>query len=435
MPSNNKPNKITIRMYNVCFGDCFLLTFHYSGKKKFHIIMDFGSSQSPIKSKSKKNLFNEVGQDIAQNIQDDSYAIVVSHRHSDHIAGFGDMDEDTESFFKRNKPKLVIQPWTENPDIPADATSAPLHLKSITNHILMLREMQNIASLISQQMKQIQMLNYFRAEDVDLIEYLKELNISNAKAVALLIELSKNKRGTYIHYGSNSGLEKHLKGVQISVLGPPSLEQSEEIKNKVTKHDEFWMFQAQSINRAPSACKNWFVNADVYEPDKFPLPSKWIIQHVNSTNLEQLFNIVTILDKALNNTSVILLFEIGKHMLLFPGDAQIENWDYALFSGPDAEQNQALLKNVTIYKVGHHGSRNATPHTLWDLFQNKSENADNKRRLKTLLSTKPGKHGKKKDKTEVPRSTLVKALDDNSELHSTDDLAKGEWYADIKIDL
>jgi len=435
MPANNKPSKITIRMYNVGFGDCFLLTFHYPGKMKFHIIIDAGSTESPTKSITKKKLFNNIWKDMAENIKNDAYAIVISHRHQDHISSFGDIDDCTESFFKKNKPKIVIQPWTEHPDIPADAESAPLHLKGICRHILMLSEMQNIASIISQQINRQQSLGLMGMEDTELIENLKDLNISNAKAVAQLIDISKNDRGRYVHYGSNSGLEKHLKGVKITVLGPPSLEQSEAIKKKVTEHDQFWMFQAQSIIKAPSTCKDWFVNADVYEPDKFPLSSKWIIKRVNSTNLEQLFNIVTILDKALNNTSVILLFEIGKQMLLFPGDAQIENWDYALFSGPDAEQNKTLLRDVTIYKVGHHGSRNATPHTLWDLFQNRSENANNKRRLKTLLSTKPGKHGTKRDKTEVPRSTLVKALDDNSELHRTDDLDKGEWFTDIKIDL
>src|SRR3984885_8383923 len=55
--------------------------------------------------------------------------------------------------------------------------------------------------------------------------------------------------------------------------------------------------------------------------------------------------------------------------LLFPGDAQIENWQFAL------QQNKyrSLLSSVNLYKVGHHGSRNATPKSLWKLFKNKSE--------------------------------------------------------------
>jgi len=39
---------------------------------------------------------------------------------------------------------------------------------------------------------------------------------------------------------------------------------------------------------------------------------------------------LTALDHAMNNTSVILLIQAGDRRLLFCGDAQIENWEYAL---------------------------------------------------------------------------------------------------------
>ena len=77
---------------------------------------------------------------------------------------------------------------------------------------------------------------------------------------------------------------------------------------------------------------------------------------------EQLLQIVRMLDQQMNNTSVILIFQVRKKLLLFPGDAQIENWEYALVR----RSTKALLRNVDLYKVGHHGSRNATPKTLWN---------------------------------------------------------------------
>ena len=45
------------------------------------------------------------------------------------------------------------------------------------------------------------------------------------------------------------------------------------------------------------------------------------------------------MDKVLNNTSLILLFHIGETTLLFPGDAQIENWSYALFDAPNRDEH------------------------------------------------------------------------------------------------
>jgi hypothetical protein len=133
---------------------------------------------------------------------------------------------------------------------------------------------------------------------------------------------------------------------------------------------------------------------------------------------EQLLQIVRILDTAMNNTSVILVFEVGGKKLLFPGDAQIENWQYA-FSQP---KTGALLGTVNLYKVGHHGSLNATPKTLWNLFKNRSANKSAPKRMKSLMSTMVGKHGSEDRGTEVPRRKLVSALKSETELFSTEEL-------------
>src|SRR6185369_4478631 len=110
--------------------------------------------------------------------------------------------------------------------------------------------------------------------------------------------------------------------------------------------------------------------------------------------------------------------EINKTKMLFPGDAQIENWSYALSKAAVRRR----LEKVNVYKVGHHGSRNATPKTLWNGFKTRSTRSGDKNRLKSFMSTMAGKHGKAASKTEVPRRTLVEALESESELHRTDKL-------------
>jgi hypothetical protein len=128
--------------------------------------------------------------------------------------------------------------------------------------------------------------------------------------------------------------------------------------------------------------------------------------------------IVRILDAPMNNTSAILLFQVGKQRLLFPGDAQIENWRFTL----DNSSLMTRLKGVTFYKVGHHGSRNATPKTLWNAFALRSTTASS-RRLKTEVSTKAGKFkGTKGKNTEVPRKSLITALEENTDFFSTEQL-------------
>ena len=127
---------------------------------------------------------------------------------------------------------------------------------------------------------------------------------------------------------------------------------------------------------------------------------------------------VRILDDVLNNTSLILLFKVGSQKLLFPGDAQWENWSYAL-KQPGIKE---LLEGATLYKVGHHGSRNATPKSLWKLIDGP--------RLQSVMSTKPERHGHAKDHTEVPRTSLVEELKKHR-FFSTQDLP---WNPDPKAD-
>ncbi len=63
------------------------------------------------------------------------------------------------------------------------------------------------------------------------------------------------------------------------------------------------------------------------------------------------------LEQATNGTSLVLLLRFGETTMLFPGDAQWGTWDRILHD-PESEE---LLRTVNLYKVGHHGSHNATP--------------------------------------------------------------------------
>jgi len=132
--------------------------------------------------------------------------------------------------------------------------------------------------------------------------------------------------------------------------------------------------------------------------------------------------------------SLILLFEVGDIRLLFPGDAQIENWSYALSTGPEHEEIQKRLASASFYKVGHHGSLNATPQSLWKLFEHRSDDPA-PGRLATMVSTAADKHGHVKDRTEVPRATLIAALEDLSDLHNTQNIrSTTEFWNDVEFD-
>ena len=76
------------------------------------------------------------------------------------------------------------------------------------------------------------------------------------------------------------------------------------------------------------------------------------------------------IDGDVNNTSLALAIEVpGRDVLLFPADAQVGNWlswhDQVYPLKPEAKDTptvtaEDLLRRTIFYKVGHHGSHNAT---------------------------------------------------------------------------
>jgi hypothetical protein len=225
--------------------------------------------------------------------------------------------------------------------------------------------------------------------------------------------MTMGKRQVYAFAGQTLDL---LPGVTVHVLGPPTLDQSEDIRTMRSRDaDEFWQLQAATEPLAARQGEGRFGDdASTCEP---PLEARWFCRHVAQARSDGLLRIVRALDAQMNNTSLILLFEVAGRFFLFPGDAQIENWQYALAQSEVRER----LAQVELYKVGHHGSRNATPRTLWGLFERKGgkERPD---RLTTLVSTKAGKHGDPKNKSEVPRTTLVRELKRQSRYRTTERL-------------
>jgi len=138
--------------------------------------------------------------------------------------------------------------------------------------------------------------------------------------------------------------------------------------------------------------------------------------------LDSATDLALALDSATNNTSLVLAIELaGGDVLLFVADAQVGNWDSwqdlqwqvdrRMVTGPD------LLKRTIFYKVGHHGSHNAT------LKQNGLELMAN-----LDIAAIPVNHSMavKKHWGQMPLPALVDALKQQSKgklLRSDEDLA------------
>lgn len=424
MANHNDPYKLTMCCYNVGFGDCFLLTFHYSRRKKRHVLIDFGTSSKPSGAKSSHMM--DIAKDIKTRCSGRLHAVVVSHRHLDHLSGFkiSTSGKGVGDIVASMKPKVVMQPWTEDPKAARDALR-PTRLRPKRPNLRFIGTLQDMHAVAGAVLAEVRRVDCpFGADIREQLGFLGEEGISNKAAIQNLQNMgTKRTKRPYVYYGSKSGLESLLPGVTTTILGPPTLEQTETIRRQTHRdEDEFWHFarfwasqaRASGVSRKRDRL---FPDARRVDPSEAPPHTRWFLERLQSIRGEQLLEIVRVLDSAMNNTSVILLFEVGNKKLLFSGDAQIENWAYAL-NQPGTEE---LLKDVTFYKVGHHGSLNATPKSLWSRFRKRSS-VPSRRRLQTVVSTKPGKHGKEAHGTEVPRKTLVAALKAKSNYFSTHDM-------------
>lgn len=414
------PMAIEVRAYQVGFGDCFLLTVVYPDTKQ-HVLIDFGTTELPRKTKPSEYM-PKVAQQIAEDCGGALTAVIATHRHQDHISGFGTDGRTGRSgdIIRGLKPRLVIQPWTEDPRAARDATRASADsVRSPKSFIAGLAAMNAIARTVAALTADPPA--WMGAKLVKELSFLGLDNIANESAVANLIAMGAAKGATAVwaHHGSACGLDALLPGVKVHVLGPPNLDQAQSIRKQRSRDpDQFWHLLAGAAGRGAAAPLAAAARGKARRGDpQVPAQARWFRDRLQGLTGQQLLQIVRTLDAQMNNTSLILLFEAAGRKLLFPGDAQIENWSYALVDSPQARETRAVLADIDLYKVGHHGSLNATPKKLlWEPLTKRRKG------LQTMLSTLPGKHGKAQNDTEVPRRPLLEALENESHLFNTNDL-------------
>ena len=302
MTADCKPSKLTLRVYDVGFGDCFLLTFHYPTRDR-HVLIDFGSTGNEGES----GLLLRIAKDISKRCSGKLDAVVATHRHRDHVNGFATRRDGKGpgNIIAACHPELVVQPWTEHPDA-ASGTRFSLF--------------------------------------EERAGFIGENNLPNLSAVKNLQRMGRRNR--YVHFGAESGIESLLPGVTAQVLGPPTLQQSQRIRKKRSEdRGEFWLTRALFTHNVSSRL---FPRAATCPASGRAPDTRWFLRRLRSVRSQRLLEIVRALDTVLNNTSVILLFEVGNKKLLFPGDAQIENWSYAL----SYQRVRQILADVDLYKVG-----------------------------------------------------------------------------------
>ena len=424
---NAKPRTVRLRAYNIGFGDCLLLTVTYAsaldGRRERHMLIDFGSRERTDGGPT----LRDIAEQIAEHTSGQLDVVVATHRHQDHVSGFG--DEHAGEVLDTLNPSVVIRPWT---DIPAEQTAD--HADELDERSL------GFIGLLDSMHEAMADVTQFSFDDDAVArraEKLAELGIKNAKAIALLEQWGSTGRAHYVRAGSDLNLDE-MPGVRIQVLGPPTIEQVPRLTSYAKESEEYWLQLAAGSGltdtmRAPDPTAITHALDTVAEPGGAGA-AEHLVRSLSKRRLGQGLEIIEGFDDVLNNTSVILLVTVGARSLLLAGDAQAENWSFTLDSVHQAKrtaQQRTLrrqLEHVDVYKVGHHGSRNATPKRLVRLWAARSRTSSP---LVSVLTTKPGVYDKSIEGN-VPKGNLVTSLSKLGIVHRTDRLASNEWWFDIE---
>jgi len=364
--------EVAIRMYNVGFGDAFLLTFPADDRPR-RVLIDCGSHAAGPPPAGMEAVVAQIIADVTEGGTPHIDVVVATHRHRDHVLGFA------SGSWAGVRVGQVWMPWTEDP------------LDPVARRI---RETQGRRGL---QLQAALAATHLDAAVRERARDIVENSLPNAEAMATLHGgFAGSPRRRYLperkgHEGAfhHSFRPKLLPGVSVHVLGPSR--DREVIRDMNPPPDESYLraaagggkgerrtpFASQwALSPAGADFRPWLreqAQRDTRTAPDAPLrpedPS-FVTRYVQSLGLKESqvraidhasqddpFAAAVALDQAVNGTSLMLVFEVGRARLLFPGDAQWGTWKAAL---ADARTRE-LLAGSSFYKVGHHGSHNATP--------------------------------------------------------------------------
>ena len=307
--------RIRVLMYNVGFGDAFLV-FIPTRDGERRILIDCGSLASagyPI---------SRIVSDILAKVSDDDGnaridLVVATHRHRDHISGFADRR------WKNVAVGEVWMPWTEDPRDPAATAIRARQARLAAGLAASLANTKRMDAATGREMKRLQ----------DLVA----LALGNDAAMEML---HKGFAGRPMrHYlpdqaGRNVIRTDVLPGIDVHILGP-SRDKSV-IRDLNPPRGESYLRAAALSGQSQDALEPFQPQWRVKKGD-FGKELAW--KHLRLSKNDQdaikatgaaIDPMLTVaLNSALNGTSLVMVFRVKDAVLLFPGDAQWGTWRVA----------------------------------------------------------------------------------------------------------
>ncbi|MBV9581435.1 MAG: hypothetical protein JO057_22895 [Chloroflexi bacterium] len=350
--------RVKIRMYRQGLGDCFLITLPRADGSNYFILIDCGVVLGTANAQTE---MTKVVSDVAAVTGGKLHLLLATHEHWDHLSGFLQASAQWTGITVDS----VWLAWTEDPTDELAKQLAGERHQALASLRLAVERLQLAGDTDKAQATS------------SLLEFAGDGQGENTTAAALdrVRKLSPNVR--YCR-PDDPPVELNDPHVRLYVMGPP---RDPHLIRKILPSGS-----SETYARAFAAMEGDLDPVLTADTPEAPFSALYTIpvavaqqmtffggmywgadswRGIDAAWLGDSFQIALQLDSATNNTCLVLALELENgDVLLFPGDAQVGNWESwqsltwnvadGTVSGPD------LLKRTIMYKVGHHGSFNAT---------------------------------------------------------------------------
>ena len=393
------PGGAVVRMYRIGHGDCFLIAFEgESPAKPAYVLIDCGYKPGSPGKLHHPTKVNEIGAHIIATTGGFVDVGIVTHEHQDHVNGL------TSGNFPGLEVGKVWFAWTENPK---DDIANQLRKKFKDRLLGMIDTRANLMGLGKNDIveKLDWYLEFELGEDPDEFNGVNHLaaagkdpaGSANKIAMKFLRDCADGDP-EYVYPHQKVLAVPGAKSARVFALGPPH--DIDKIDDLDPVGDETFGDDPDDHALGAAAGGSAFVESlSVFAAPCDPARSGlhgyqgWAIfqrllwsgnlrrsrsgrrqgdssnagwRRMTADDAADAGALALAMNNATNNASLVLAFELSKggKVLLFVGDAQAGNWRSWSEDDFDDEGVKVtaadLLGRTVLYKVGHHGSHNAT---------------------------------------------------------------------------
>jgi beta-lactamase superfamily II metal-dependent hydrolase len=392
------PGGAVVRMYRIGHGDCFLIAFDgKSPEKPAYVLIDCGYKPGSPGKLKRPTKAKEIGEHIIATTGGFVDVGIVTHEHQDHVNGL------TSGNFPGLKVGKVWFAWTENPK---DDIANQLRKKFRDRLLGMIDTRANLMGLGKTDAAQNLdwYLEFELGENPDQFNGVNHLAAagkdpaSSANKVAMkFLRDCADGDPEYIYPHQQVLAVPGAKSARVFALGPPhdidKIDDLDPVGDEsfsddralraaagggaggLPKASPFSRRHVIPLDQAFMDPKFGTFFTDYYgaeaiaiaeadDGNEIPLNAGW--RRMTADDAADAGALALAMNNATNNASLVLAFELSKRskVLLFAGDAQAGNWRSWSEDNFDDEGMQVtaedLLGRTVLYKVGHHGSHNAT---------------------------------------------------------------------------